>query len=104
MRLLNKELNVQECDATKAHCKFHSTAQKFYSDNSVLCTLCLLDKNVYTAGITINVRISENIIPPTITIPKGTRLVDEAPKLNAIGKAPNEVARLVINIGRKRCV
>jgi hypothetical protein len=30
------------------------------------------------------------------------RLVDEAPRLNAIGKAPKEVARLVIKIGRKR--
>jgi len=43
-----------------------------------------------------NVRIKENIIPPITTIPKGMRLVAAEPKLKAMGKAPNEVARLVI--------
>ena len=55
------------------------------------------------AGITNNVRISENINPPTTTIPSGTRLAEEAPRLSAMGNAPNEVARLVINMGRNRC-
>ena len=35
-------------------------------------------------------------------MPKGIRLVAAAPKLRAIGNAPNEVARLVIKIGLKR--
>jgi len=42
------------------------------------------------------------MIPPTITIPRGIRLVEAAPKERAIGRAPNIMARLVINIGRKR--
>ena len=38
-----------------------------------------------------------------MTIPKGLRLVDAAPRLSAMGNAPNAVARLVINMGRSRC-
>ena len=52
------------------------------------------------AGITNNVSIKENNIPPTITMPKGILLVDAAPIDKAIGKAPNDMARLVIRIGR----
>ena len=48
------------------------------------------------------VNTSENNKPPTTTIPNGTRLEEDTPRLNAIGKAPNVVARLVIKIGRKR--
>jgi len=69
----------------------------------LLCGSCLLLIKVYTAGITNSVSIKEKIIPPTITIPNGIRLVLAAPKLIAIGKAPKAVAKLVIKIGRKRC-
>lgn len=44
------------------------------------------------------------MIPPTITTPNGMRLVEEAPSDKARGNAPNDMARLVINIGRSRCV
>ena len=37
--------------------------------------MCLLDINEYIAGITNSVNISENKIPPTTTIPSGTRLL-----------------------------
>ena len=47
--------------------------------------------------------IVKNKIPPTTTIPNGTRLVAAAPRLNAIGNAPSEVASDVIRIGRSRC-
>ncbi len=40
-------------------------------------------------------------MPPTITIPNGIRLVEDAPNDNASGNAPNDMARLVINMGRK---
>ena len=43
--------------------------------------------------------MSENNIPPMITIPNGTRLVPAEPKAMAIGKAPSEVASVVIRIG-----
>ena len=55
------------------------------------CTLCLLVINVYTAGMMNKVRISENMIPPTTTIPSGIRLVAAAPRLRAIGNAPKDV-------------
>ena len=42
------------------------------------------------------------MMPLTITIPNGTRLVAAAPNDNAIGNAPNDIAKLVISIGRKR--
>lgn len=64
----------------------------------------LVDRNAYMAGITNKVSTSENMIPPTITTPNGTRLVEDAPNDKARGKAPRDMARLVINIGRKRCV
>ena len=41
---------------------------------------------------------------PLQTIPKGIRLVEAAPKLNAMGKAPKDVAKLVIKTGLNRCV
>src|SRR5881275_309491 len=63
--------------------------QTFYSSIFTCLYLCLPDKKVYTAGITNKVRIKENKIPPTTTIPNGIRLVEAAPRLNAIGKAPN---------------
>jgi len=56
------------------------------------------------AGITNSVNIKEKIIPPTITIPKGIRLVAAAPNDNAMGKAPNAIAKLVMRMGRKRMV
>src|SRR4051794_39639192 len=77
--------------------------QPIYSSILTCLYLCLPDKKVYTAGITNKVRIKENKIPPTTTMPNGIRLVAAAPRLNAIGKAPKEVAKLVINIGRSRC-
>ena len=46
--------------------------------------------------MTNKVSTRENMIPPTTTIPRGTRLVAAAPRLMAIGNAPKEVARLVI--------
>ena len=64
----------------------------------------LVERNVYIAGITNKVNTRENIIPPTITIPNGIRLVDDAPNDNANGNAPKDIAKLVIKIGRKRCV
>ncbi len=70
-----------------------SSSLRFFAD----------DINEYMAGITNNVRIKEKIIPLTITMPKGTRLVTAAPSESAIGNAPNAIARLVINIGRNRC-
>ena len=70
----------------------------FYSLISVLCALCLLDMNEYIAGITNNVNISENKIPPTTTMPNGTRLVAAAPKLMAIGKAPSDVAMRLLHL------
>ncbi len=42
--------------------------------------------------MTNKVSTSENMIPQTTTMPNGTRLVDEAPKLSAMGNAPSEVA------------
>ena len=54
------------------------------------------------AGITKSVSTNENIIPPTITIPNGIRLVAAAPRESAIGKAPKDMAKLVIKIGRNR--
>ncbi len=44
----------------------------------------------------------ENIRPPTMTIPIGTRLVAPAPRARAMGSAPKIVASEVIRIGRKR--
>ena len=52
--------------------------------------------------MTNKVKIKENIVPPTITTPIPILLADAAPRDNAIGKAPNAMAKLVINIGRKR--
>jgi hypothetical protein len=66
-----------------------------------MCFL-VLDKYEYIAGITKRVRIRENITPPTITTPKGIRLVLASPKDNAMGSEPNAMAKLVINIGRRR--
>ena len=39
-----------------------------------------------------------------MTTPSGIRLVAAAPKDNASGRAPSDMARLVIRIGLKRCV
>ncbi len=41
------------------------------------------------AGITKRVRIRENITPPTMTTPKGMRLVLASPRDNAIGSEPS---------------
>jgi hypothetical protein len=54
------------------------------------------------AGITNNVKTKEKIVPPTITTPIPILLVEAAPRDIAIGKAPNEMAKLVIRIGRNR--
>ncbi len=54
------------------------------------------------AGITNNVNTKENRVPPTMTTPIPIRLVEAAPSDKAIGQAPNEIAKLVINIGRSR--
>ena len=54
------------------------------------------------AGITNKVSIKENMIPPIITIPNETRLVEPVPKAIAMGTAPSAIAKLVIKIGRKR--
>ena len=53
-------------------------------------------------GITNKVRMSEKSKPQTTTIPNETRLLAPAPKANAIGIAPNMVAKEVIRMGRKR--
>lgn len=44
------------------------------------------------------------MMPPTITIPNGIRLVAAAPKDKAIGKAPKDIAKLVIKMGRIRAL
>src|SRR4030095_515926 len=60
------------------------------------------ERNEYNAGTTYKVSTSANSIPPTITIPSGTRLLPAEPNANAIGNAPNVVASVVIRIGRNR--
>ncbi len=59
---------------------------------------------MYIAGKTNSVNINENKIPPTITTPRGIRLVAAAPNDKARGSAPNDMARLVMRIGRSRWV
>ena len=46
-----------------------------------------------------NVKNKENKSPPTITIPNDILLLELAPNAKAIGNAPNDVARVVINMG-----
>jgi hypothetical protein len=59
-----------------------------------------LDHIKYMAGITNNVKTKEKIVPPTITTP--FQFYWKQPQDIAIGKAPNEIAKLVIRIGRNR--
>ena len=70
--------------------------------HSSMLVLFLLDITIYIIGITNKVSNNEKHKPPTTTIPNGIRLVEPAPKANAIGNAPKIVANEVIKIGRKR--
>ena len=51
------------------------------------------------AGTIYKVSTNENIMPPTITIPNGIRLVEASPNDKASGNAPRLIARLVIKMG-----
>ena len=58
-----------------------------------------VERKVYIEGITNRVSTNENKIPPMITIPNGILLVDASPSDSARGRAPNDIAKLVMIMG-----